>query len=143
MDLTSITSALAGGSLIGLSATLMLLFNGRITGISGIIASSLNRTNSANPWRLSFLSGMILTGAAMTFLRPDLFVNLTQRSHALIIIAGFLVGYGTLLGSGCTSGHGICGISRLSTRSLVATGLFMLTAFLTVIAIDLLTGAFA
>jgi uncharacterized membrane protein YedE/YeeE len=121
-----------GGALIGAAVTIMLLFNGRVTGISGIIASSLAKPTKDDTWRLTFLFGMILGGAVMHSIRPDLFVNLTGRSNGLVLAAGFLVGFGTVMGSGCTSGHGICGISRFSMRSFLATLVFMLTGILIV-----------
>lgn len=118
-----------GGCLIGLSVTLMLLFNGRVTGISGILASSFEK-NSA--WRWTFLAGLLAGGFAMHFYRPDLFSNVSGRGLGLIVAAGLLVGFGTVMGNGCTSGHGVCGMSRLSVRSIVATLTFMLFGFFTV-----------
>lgn len=132
MEWTAIVYPLLGGCLIGLAVTLMLLFNGRVTGISGIIASSLAKPGKNGLWRWLFLAGMIAGGILIQALDPDLFVNLSGRSPAFVLIAGLLVGYGTVMGSGCTSGHGVCGISRFSVRSLVATMTFMLFGFLTV-----------
>jgi uncharacterized membrane protein YedE/YeeE len=129
-----------GGALIGTAATLMLLFNGRVTGISGILASSLGKPSQDGLWRLTFLAGMVLGGYLMYSLRPDLFTNITTRGSTSVVIAGLLVGYGTVMGSGCTSGHGICGISRLSVRSVMATATFMLFGFLTVQLAKLLLG---
>jgi uncharacterized membrane protein YedE/YeeE len=137
---TSILHSLAGGGIIGIAATLMLLFNGRVTGISGILSSALQRPSQEGLWRWVFLGGMIVGGALMRTLMPDAFNNVSGRSLLLVLIAGFLVGYGTVMGGGCTSGHGICGISRLSIRSLVATVTFMLFGFLSVQAVRLLTG---
>lgn len=123
---------LAGGLLIGLSAALYLLFNGRIAGISGLTAASLGWTGSGiSPLGLGFLGG-ILVGAALSFaFVRDTGLTVTS-SPWLLIIGGLLVGYGTRLGSGCTSGHGVCGLARLSRRSIVATGTFMTVAALTV-----------
>lgn len=132
MELSAHLYSLLGGALIGLAVTLMLLFNGRVTGISGIIASSLARPDRSGLWRWFFLSGMILSGGLMQKLNPELFVNLSGRSIVSVLIAGLFVGYGTVMGSGCTSGHGVCGISRLSVRSLIATVAFMFSGFLTV-----------
>jgi uncharacterized membrane protein YedE/YeeE len=132
MEWNSIIYPLLGGSLIGVAATTMLLFNGRVTGISGIIASSLSKPDKDSLWRWFFLAGMIGGGAIVQVLYPDLFVNISGRSAMLVVIAGLLVGYGTVMGSGCTSGHGVCGISRFSTRSAMATVTFMLFGFLTV-----------
>ncbi|MCM2281207.1 MAG: YeeE/YedE family protein [Bdellovibrionaceae bacterium] len=132
MELNTIFYPLLGGSLIGLAVTLMLLFNGRVTGISGIIASSLTKPDRSGLWRWLFLAGIILGGILMHTFGPELFVNQSGRGVVLVLIAGLLVGYGTVMGSGCTSGHGVCGVSRFSTRSLIATATFMLFGFLTV-----------
>ena len=132
MEFNSIYNALLGGALIGIAVTVMLLFNGRVTGISGIIASSLTKPTKDGLWRLLFLAGMIVGGVLMHALRPDYFVNLTDRSLTLVGAAGLLVGYGTVMGSGCTSGHGICGMSRFSVRSALATVTFMGFGFLSV-----------
>lgn len=140
MEFSSIFYPLIGGGLIGISVTLMLLFNGRVTGISGIIASTLTKPSRDGLWRWVFLAGMVLGGALMHTIRPDFFINLTGRGIGSILVAGFLVGYGTVMGSGCTSGHGICGISRFSVRSLLATLIFMLTGFLVVQVAQLLLG---
>lgn len=140
MDSTQLLASLLGGSLIGIAATMMLLFNGRVTGISGIIASSLSKPTSDSLWRWMFLGGLFMGGVLIQFIRPDFFANTTGRSSATIIVAGLLVGYGTVMGSGCTSGHGVCGMSRLSVRSIIATLTFMLFGFLTVQAVRYLTG---
>lgn len=132
MDLYPILYSLLGGGLIGIAVTVMLLFNGRVTGVSGIIASSLAKPNKNDLWRWFFLAGMLTGGILMSILRPDFFVNLSDRSLTLVIIAGLLVGYGTVMGSGCTSGHGVCGVSRFSIRSVIATLTFMLFGFFTV-----------
>ena len=141
MDLNSILLPILGGSLLGIAATIMLLFNGRVTGISGIVALSLTKPNKDNLWRWIFLAGMILGGAFMNFVSPQLFINLTERSNGLVVVAGFLVGFGTIMGSGCTSGHGICGVSRLSVRSILATSIFMLSGFFIVQVVRLFLGA--
>lgn len=132
MDLQSIAYPLIGGVLIGLAVTLMLLFNGRVTGISGIISSSLAKPTPDGLWRWYFISGLVVGGLVMNFLRPDLFINTTGRGYGITLVAGLLVGYGTVMGSGCTSGHGVCGISRFSLRSALATVTFMLFGFLSV-----------
>ncbi len=132
MDLNQIIYSLAGGSLIGLAVTVMLLFNGRVTGISGIIASSLTKPTNDGLWRWLFIGGLATGGFLIHLIRSDFFTNNSDRSLIAILSAGFLVGYGTVLGSGCTSGHGVCGMSRLSVRSIVATLTFMLFGFLTV-----------
>jgi uncharacterized membrane protein YedE/YeeE len=140
MNLTTTLYSLLGGGLIGLAVTLMLLFNGRVTGISGIISSSLTKPNKDIYWRWTFLAGLIAGGGLMQSLRPELFVNLTTSTPLLVMVAGLLVGYGTVLGSGCTSGHGVCGISRLSLRSIAATLTFMLFGFLAVQAVRYILG---
>lgn len=140
MDSAQILASLIGGGLIGIAVTLMLLFNGRVTGISGIIASSLTRPTSEGVWRWMFLGGLLAGGVFMYFVRPDLFANVSGRSSTSIIIAGLLVGYGTVMGSGCTSGHGVCGMSRFSVRSFIATLTFMLFGFLTVQAMRYFVG---
>lgn len=139
MELGSIFSSLLGGALIGIAVTLMLLFNGRVTGISGILASSLARPGHEGLWRWLFLGGLLAGGVLMGFLRPDLFFNSTDRSPLAILIAGLLVGYGTAMGGGCTSGHGVCGISRLSMRSVIATVTFMAFGVLAVQLVHFLT----
>ncbi len=132
MEWNSIFYSLVGGCLIGLSVTIMLLFNGRVTGISGIINSSLAKPNREGLWRWFFLAGLVAGGVLMKLKRPDLLVNISDRSTLQVLIAGLVVGYGTVMGSGCTSGHGVCGISRLSIRSIIATLTFILFGFMTV-----------
>lgn len=117
--------ALIGGLLIGLSVTLMLWLNGRVTGIAGIIYGLFNPVTGDRAWRGYFISGLILGGLAMTLVKADAFENQLVTNPAQAIIAGLLVGFGTILGSGCTSGHGVCGLSRFSVRSLVSTLIFM------------------
>jgi uncharacterized membrane protein YedE/YeeE len=118
-------NALLGGMVIGLSVSLMLLFNGRVTGISGIINGALNNVKGDTAWRWAFVGGLLAGGFAMNAIRPDLFVNELNTQTPTIIVAGLLVGFGTIMGSGCTSGHGVCGLSRMSPRSLVATLTFI------------------
>ena len=113
----SILNALLGGGLIGLAASLMLFFNGRVTGISGIYSGVFSGITPDFFWRLALILGLILGGAVVHQLSPELFVNNTNRSLLHLALAGIIVGFGALLGSGCTSGHGICGLSRLSLRS--------------------------
>lgn len=132
MGLNPTFYSLFGGALIGVAVTLMLLFNGRVTGISGIIASSLSKPRKEGLWRWMFLAGMVAGGLLMHSLHPDFFVNLSGRGLIIVAIAGVLVGYGTVMGSGCTSGHGVCGISRFSMRSALATVTFMFFGFLAV-----------
>lgn len=132
MNLSQALYSLLGGGLIGIAVTQMLLFNGRVTGISGIIASSLAKPASDGLWRWMFVAGLIVGGLLIQTIRPDFFTNSSDRSSIAILMAGLLVGYGTVMGSGCTSGHGVCGMSRLSMRSVIATLTFMLFGFLTV-----------
>ncbi|MBW0146310.1 YeeE/YedE family protein [Marinobacter arenosus] len=124
-------SALAGGVLIGLAAASFLLLNGRIAGISGILGGLLVPGRGDIAWRVAFLAGLI--GApALWILAAELPPIEINASYPALIVAGLLVGIGTRYGSGCTSGHGVCGLSRLSLRSLVATLSFMGAGFLTV-----------
>ena len=121
-------SAAIGGALIGLSAVLLMLFNGRIAGITGIAAGIFDPLRSDRGWRITFVVGLIAAPLSALLLGFPLPVPQMPASVATIVIAGLLVGFGTRLSNGCTSGHGICGIARLSPRSLVATGIFMVAA---------------
>ncbi len=118
-------NAIIGGLIIGLAVSIMLLFNGRVTGISGILGGIIAPKKNDFDWRLAFFIGLLSGGALLFYLKPEQFVNLSQASTVDYIIAGFLVGFGTLLGNGCTSGHGVCGISRLSIRSILSTLTFI------------------
>ena len=124
-------TALAGGLLIGLAAAAFVLLNGRIAGISGILGGLLRPARGDIAWRVAFLAGLI--GAplvhALFAARPEARIEAGQGT---LVVAGLLVGLGTRYGAGCTSGHGVCGLSRLSPRSLVATAAFMAAGFLTV-----------
>ena len=124
-------ASLAGGMLIGLSAAVFVLFNGRIAGIGGILGGLLEWPKGDIAWRVAFLAGLIgaplAYGAVLTL--PEVRID---ADFPTLIIAGLLVGVGTRYGSGCTSGHGVCGLSRMSPRSLVATVAFMLAGFATV-----------
>jgi uncharacterized membrane protein YedE/YeeE len=130
-------SATFGGVLIGLAAASLLYFNGRIAGISGIMGRLLTPARGEVAWRLVFLLGLIAGGIVLLFARPESLAAAPPRSVALIAIAGLLVGFGTSLGSGCTSGHGVCGNARLSKRSMAATAMFMATGAATVFALGL------
>jgi len=125
-------SAAIGGALIGLSAVLLMLLVGRIAGISGILAGSLGSDRSDLDWRLAFIAGLILAPLAFGLAGFTVAIPAMPGSWLVTIIAGLLVGFGTRLGSGCTSGHGVCGIARLSPRSLVATAIFMGVAIVVV-----------
>ncbi|WP_224242807.1 YeeE/YedE family protein [Hyalangium gracile] len=131
----SILLPLLGGALIGLSASLLLWANGRVAGISGIVGSVLAPIRGDVAWRLVFFGGLLTGGLLLVWLRPGAFgapASLGSSGIALLAAAGLLVGFGSRLGNGCTSGHGICGISRGSVRSIVATLTFMATGALTV-----------
>lgn len=135
IDWTNFTpaSALAGGVLIGLAAALLLFLNGRIAGISGIIGNLLQYppAKSDVAWRLAFTAGLIVSPLLFVLFHPLPTIQV-DASSTLLVVAGLLVGIGTRYGSGCTSGHGVCGLSRFSVRSLVATISFMLAGFVTV-----------
>lgn len=132
--------AVAGGFLIGISATLLLLFNGRIAGICGIFAAAVLPGGSDRAWRWLFLGGL-LAGTALWHFASGASVPLERPvPDWLVILAGLLVGIGTQMGNGCTSGHGVCGVARFSPRSLLATALFMGAGVLTVALLRFSTG---
>jgi uncharacterized membrane protein YedE/YeeE len=133
-NFTPISAAL-GGALIGLAATLLMLLLGRIAGISGIFAGLLSPAADGRGWRIAFIAGLILAPLAAGLIGYPMSPPQLPTSWSVIVGAGLLVGFGTRLGSGCTSGHGICGIARLSARSLVATTVFVATA-ITVVAVS-------
>jgi uncharacterized membrane protein YedE/YeeE len=124
-------ASLAGGILIGISAAIFILFNGRIAGISGILGGLLRPARNDILWRLAFLAGLVIAPLLYTIARP-LPETVVDADAGILIAAGLLVGIGTRYGAGCTSGHGVCGIARLSPRSLVATACFMAAGFATV-----------
>lgn len=131
-----------GGALIGLSATALLLFNGRVAGISGILGSLVNPEPDDLRWRLAFLLGLVATGFLISLVAPAaLGLPPADRTLGAVVVAGLLVGFGTRLGNGCTSGHGICGLSRLSVRSLFAVASFMLSGAVTVALLRIFGGA--
>jgi uncharacterized protein len=127
-------TALAGGALIGLAASLLLVAAGRIMGVSGILAGLINDMEGDTAWRMAFLAGLLIAPTLMlafgAFPAPKI-----ESSGPILIAAGLLVGFGTRLGSGCTSGHGICGLARLSPRSLAATLCFVAAGMITVFVI--------
>jgi hypothetical protein len=125
-------SAMAGGALIGISVTLLLLFNGRIAGVSGIMNGVFFAPKNDRLWRLIFLSGLILGAFIFQLLVPDF--NVPRQNYPLLLLGlgGFLVGFGARMANGCISGHGICGLANLSIRSLLATLTFMLVGIMTV-----------
>ena len=134
-------ASLFGGMLIGLSASALLFFDGKIAGISGIVGGLLSPTKNDTLWRVLFLAGLIVGGLLFSAFSPQVFEIGITRSSSAFILAGLLVGFGTRLGNGCTSGHGVCGISRFSPRSLIATVTFMATAIATVYVINHLLGS--
>ena len=123
---------LVGGLLIGVSASLLLLLKGRVFGVSGILAGVLLPVKNDTAWRVGALAGLISAGVVLTFMLPEALDISSDGSMLRYIVAGLLVGFGTQLGSGCTSGHGVCGISRLSIRSLMATATFIVSGMITV-----------
>ena len=125
-------SAAIGGGLIGLSAVLLMLLTGRIAGISGIFSGLLNLRGEDKGWRIAFVAGLILAPVISGAIGYGMVPPKLPASWAVLAAAGLLVGFGTRLGGGCTSGHGICGIGRLSPRSIAATIVFMVTAVITV-----------
>ncbi len=125
-------NALIGGMMIGLAAAALMWLHGRVAGISGIFSGLLLPRDGEWPWRLAFVSGLLAGGILIRFLRPDWLPEMSGVSLPLLIGGGLLVGIGTRLGSGCTSGHGVCGLARFSKRSLTATITFMAFGFLTV-----------
>lgn len=125
-------NSLLGGVLIGIAVSGMLLLNGRITGVSGILSSAIRMSESRAQWRWAFLLGLVTGGFMLFLMRPEFFSGDLISPLWTVIAAGFLVGFGTTMGSGCTSGHGVCGVSRLSPRSLVATAVFILAGIISV-----------
>lgn len=127
-------SSLAGGVLIGAAAAMLVLLNGRIAGVSGIIGGVLRPAGGDMAWRFTFIAGLLVAPAVYRFLGSPP-VPTIEAGYPVLMLAGLLVGAGTRYGSGCTSGHGVCGLARLSPRSLAATLAFMLAGFVTVFAV--------
>lgn len=133
MDNNIIFSSLLGGALIGLSAVILMLSNGRIAGISGIISGLLaQRLSQQQLWRIAFIFGLVIGPVLYALLGGSLPEVSITSNLSYLIVGGLLVGFGSTLGSGCTSGHGVCGLARISPRSILATVVFLLTAVLTV-----------
>ncbi len=124
-------SSLAGGIIIGAAAAIFVLLNGRIAGISGILGGLLRPAGGGIGWRLAFIAGLLVAPAAYALV-TSLPASTIDAGYPLLVLAGLMVGIGTSYGSGCTSGHGVCGVSQLSPRSLVATAAFMAAGFVTV-----------
>jgi uncharacterized membrane protein YedE/YeeE len=133
-------ASLVGGMLIGLSASLLLLFDGKIAGISGIVGGLLSPAKQDTLWRAVFVGGLLAGGLLSRLFAPQVFDIGLSRSAGALALAGVLVGFGTRLGNGCTSGHGVCGLSRFSPRSLIATLTFMTTGTVTVYLINHVLG---
>ncbi len=117
--------SLLGGVVIGVAVSLMLYLNGRVTGISGILNGALAPQKEDTLWRILFVLGLVVGGFVLMYFRPSAFLDASETALYQVTLAGLLVGFGTVMGSGCTSGHGVCGVSRWSMRSLVATGTFI------------------
>lgn len=135
-----VVMGLTGGLLIGLGAAVLLLFSGRIAGISGILGGLLGKWDDTAVWRVPFILGIPAGAWLVSLFKDSGVVVQLDVSRWELVVAGLLVGIGTRLGSGCTSGHGVCGLARLSRRSIVATATFMITAALTVFAVRHVVG---
>ncbi len=131
LNLQQVGMAIAGGVLIGLASSLLILLNGRIAGISGILGGLLHPGTNDVAWRFTFLAGLVVSPLVYSLLATLPLVEV-EAEPWLLILAGLLVGFGTRLGSGCTSGHGVCGIARVSRRSIAATLVFIVSGMLTV-----------
>ncbi|MEO1149670.1 MAG: YeeE/YedE family protein [Pseudomonadota bacterium] len=135
-------AALIGGAMIGVAAIMVMASHGRVMGVSGIVSNLLPPTAdnwlSENAWRLTFLAGVLSAPLLYILFQGQAPTVELEAGAPLLIVSGLIVGVGTVTGNGCTSGHGVCGLARLSTRSLVATITFMITAILTVLAVRLL-----
>lgn len=146
MEISGFTplSAAIGGALVGASAVLLMALNGRIAGVSGIVAGVMapirGEGRAELSWRLPFVAGLVLAPLLVSVARGELLAVSTPHPTWMMALGGLLVGYGTRLGSGCTSGHGVCGIARLSRRSFAATGMFMASAVVTVFIVHALMG---
>lgn len=135
-----VVKPLIGGALIGFSASILMLVKGRIAGISGILEGILRPVSGDLWWRIIFILGLCFGGLVMSYFLPERFDLSTNRSLTMLGFAGLLVGVGVHIGCGCTSGHGVCGISRISSRSLIAVPTFMLVGAIVVWAVELYFG---
>lgn len=131
VDFTPV-SALIGGAMIGLAAAGMWWLLGRLAGVSSILGAAITTRNEDSGWRLAFLAGLLAAGLLAILAFPQSVQFRLEAGYGQVILAGLLVGLGTQLGSGCTSGHGVCGVSRLSLRSIIATLAFMAAGFVAV-----------
>ncbi len=133
---TSWINAICGGLVIGAAASALLLLEGRILGVSGITGRIADFTKGDTIWRILFLLGSVAGGYVATMIWPENFSNIMGANHYLqLAVAGLLVGFGTKMGNGCTSGHGVCGIGRLSPRGFIATVTFIVFGMLTILII--------
>ena len=130
-----VIQSLIGGSIIGIAVSLLLLFNGKVLGVSGILGELFNNPLSKNYWRLFFVLGLLISPLIFSIFHPIPLIEISSNK-LLIILGGLLVGFGSRLGSGCTSGHGVCGLARLSVRSFIATMTFIFFGFVTVFVIQ-------
>lgn len=136
MNPLSMLPAIAGGLLIGVASTMLLALNGRIAGVSGIVGGVMFPSQGDRPWRVAFVAGLVGGGVALRLASPGVFgARAASPGWATLVLAGLLVGAGSWLGNGCTSGHGVCGLSRKSPRSLTSVLTFMATAMLLVWAV--------
>jgi len=140
MTLGTAVGSLVGGILIGLAAWLLLALNGRVAGISGVLGRALVTDGPERDWRLAFLGGLLLGGLVLRVVSPGLLAGTAVESVPVLVMSGLLVGVGTQLANGCTSGHGVCGLGRRSPRSLAAVVTFMGAGMITVMVQRLLTG---
>ncbi|MFS8065484.1 MAG: YeeE/YedE family protein [Byssovorax sp.] len=137
---SSLVWGAVGGALIGLSASLLLLSHGKIAGVSGMLGGLLDPKATDRGYRAWFLAGLLLVGLVFRLVRPEMLAPAHTTSIGLTAAAGLIVGFGTSLGNGCTSGHGVCGVSRLSIRSIIATATFIVTGAVTVFITDHVLG---
>lgn len=140
MDGNPLLLALLGGALLGLAAGGLLLVSGRLAGVSGIIGGLVSGRSRGLGWRFAFLLGLVAGGAVLLLVYPAAYPTELDRSLPALAVAGLMVGFGARLGSGCTSGHGVCGVGQLSKRSIVATVTFMATGALSVLVVTRLFG---
>ena len=131
---------LFGGFLLGLAALSLLFFNGRVAGVSGILGGFLSFKNRDTLWRFAFLAGLVMGGVLLLGTFPETLNFTLKSSPPAVMLAGLLVGIGSRMGSGCTSGHGVCGIGRLSQRSMIAVVVFLSSGIAAAVSIDLIFG---
>jgi len=138
-EFTPLLSA-AGGALIGVAASMMLLLQGRVAGISGIVGGLFTPRAGDVGWRVAFVVGLLLAGVVANVVAPHTLAANIDRAPWMVVVAGLLVGVGTRIGSGCTSGHGVCGLSRLSPRSLASVVTFIAVGMVVAVVVGRLTG---